>query len=629
VTQESPFVAPSCRFCGTQLLFRGQTTCQHCGESQTDGRGIDRAGTPSQDAPPSASTSPAATTSVPAPAAAPGQTTPVAAPASPIFEDPAAAHASWSNPPESTEDHDAKAILAQFGLVKSVKPAAPSPAAAPAPAASPNPAPSAVPAMPVVDAYAHESWADPAISTEDRDANALLAQYFGRADAVDPAIGAAAGGEVAPRTDAAEKPHRPVYVSDRPWDSWDWKTVLGVVRLLALVIVLIIGSLLKANSHNNGFAPDGSVVFVPGYQSRTDAPASQPIAEPSCAVSSAPGSFCAAGLMADARERPTATLLQDGRVLVAGGTNLGRPLDTAELFDPKTGTFSATGSMVSARWGHTATLLRDGRVFIAGGEDQEGVPLATTEIFDPRTGLFKATALMSSARYEHTANLMPDGTVLIVGGFAGANDTNPRKSADSYNATTGKFRTAAAMTTARGSHTATTLADGSIFIAGGSNDGPNPLATTEVYDAKTRGFKPGPTMLSARVGHTATLLGSGGVLIAGGSDGSTVLASTEICVPDIGACALSAALNTARTDQTATRLGDGRVLICGGIDGVARGHFPPEFYDPVAGQIAGAGLLPGTPPWQTVVLLADGRVLLVGGTDENGAASNSADIYEP
>ena len=93
--------------------------------------------------------------------------------------------------------------------------------------------------------------------------------------------------------------------------------------------------------------------------------------------------------MTSARQKPTATLLRDGRVLIAGGLNNGEVLDTAELFDPATGKFTATtGLMTSGRWRHTATLLQDGRVLIVGGEDQDGVPADTSELFDPDTGKF-------------------------------------------------------------------------------------------------------------------------------------------------------------------------------------------------------------------------------------------------
>jgi len=86
--------------------------------------------------------------------------------------------------------------------------------------------------------------------------------------------------------------------------------------------------------------------------------------------------------MATARVTHTATLLTDGRVLVAGGS----ADPSAEIYDPKTGTFSPTGSMSEARGAHTATLLTDGRVLMAGGSKNH-----SAEIYDPAAGTFSPT----------------------------------------------------------------------------------------------------------------------------------------------------------------------------------------------------------------------------------------------
>ena len=85
------------------------------------------------------------------------------------------------------------------------------------------------------------------------------------------------------------------------------------------------------------------------------------------------GTFSLGGSLNNARGAHTATLLPDGTVLVVGGFNCPPPSctnpieGTAETYDPSTLIFTNTGSLISARWEHTATLLNDGSVLIAGG----------------------------------------------------------------------------------------------------------------------------------------------------------------------------------------------------------------------------------------------------------------------
>jgi hypothetical protein len=126
------------------------------------------------------------------------------------------------------------------------------------------------------------------------------------------------------------------------------------------------------------------------------------------AIAQLGGTFTATGDMTTARLFQTATLLLDGRVLIAGGSGA-----TAELYDPLTGRFTATGNMHAPRSQQTATLLPNGTVLIAGGD---GTP-ASAELYDPSTGTFTTTGSLSAAPYGlTTATLLPDGRVLIAEG---------------------------------------------------------------------------------------------------------------------------------------------------------------------------------------------------------------------
>ena len=244
-------------------------------------------------------------------------------------------------------------------------------------------------------------------------------------------------------------------------------------------------------------------------------------------VQGATGSSSApTGNMLVAREAHAASLLSDGRVLITGGV-YGIPtypfwggLAESEVFDPVTGKFTAVGQMTIDRVFHTSTLLQNGKVLIAGG----GNPTFsnTAELFDPTTGTFRATGNMAVQRGFHTATLLPNGKVLIVGDST---------LAELYDPSTERFSPAGTMNISRVWHTATLLPDGTVLIAGGSADSGS-TNTTEIYDPATGDFTMGPSMKQDRMLHSATLLANGDVLIVGGaaSDGIDIdmLTSAEI-----------------------------------------------------------------------------------------------------
>ena len=170
-------------------------------------------------------------------------------------------------------------------------------------------------------------------------------------------------------------------------------------------------------------------------------------------------------------------LLPDGRVLITGGEDLqkgGTPTASAELFDPRTGTFSPTGSMTTARRYPTATLLPDGHVLIAGGgnvgADGGFHPVASAELYDPASGTFRLTGSMSMPRAVHTTTLLPSGEVLIAGGYHSVDQDPVLATTELYDPRAGSFTSAGLMTTARYFQTATLLSNGQVLIAGGVPD---------------------------------------------------------------------------------------------------------------------------------------------------------------
>jgi hypothetical protein len=369
--------------------------------------------------------------------------------------------------------------------------------------------------------------------------------------------------------------------------------VLGCLSLLACVVVAAFATGIlppRASDGPGTFSPTGSPVAGRGYGHTTtrlsdgrvliaggNAPGNDGYTAQTSAELYDPktGTFSPTGSMATARSHQTATLLSDGRVLIAGGWNGSTSQSSAELYDPKTGTFSPTGSMATARDFHTATLLADGGVLVAGGgdpNDAKNVPLTSAERYDPATGKFNSTGSMAMAHADDTATLLSDGRVLIAGGRA---LSGFQASAELYDAKMGTFSPTGSMTTARDSHTATLLADGRVLIAGGF-DSSATHASAELYNPKNGAFSPTGSMKTERSSHTATLLADGSVLIDGGDGGSGAATSAELYDPKDGAFSPTGSMGSERSSHTATLLADGRVLIVGGFyDGTSAEIYTP------------------------------------------------------
>ena len=192
--------------------------------------------------------------------------------------------------------------------------------------------------------------------------------------------------------------------------------------------------------------------------------------------------------------------------------------------------------MAQARFFHTATLLPNGKVLVAGGCGDVfcNSALASTELYDPATGVWTTIAAMATARFNHTATLLPNGKVLVAGGCTDTDCNTALISAELYDPATGTWTPTGSMSAGRFSHTATLLRSGRVLVAGGT---PGGITSTELYNPHTGTWAPGATMTSPRESQTATLLPNGQVLAAGGccSPGPTSLASAELYTPELPA----------------------------------------------------------------------------------------------
>jgi WD40 repeat protein len=326
-----------------------------------------------------------------------------------------------------------------------------------------------------------------------------------------------------------------------------------------------------------------------------------PACPSSAVISPTAAHFMTTGSMTDSRIFHTATLLDTGQVLVAGGSQIPGTLDAAEIYDPSNGSFTATaGAMTQPRHHHTSTVLNNGMVLIAGGDNGGGLLTATAfvsaELYNPATNNFSATGSMFAPRTWHTATILNDGKVLVAGGSPAVDST---------------------IDTITGSGTGLPI---------------GALPNAELFTVSNGEFTGNPgSMNAARTEHTASLIKGcscsleGQVLLAGGIDESgTTLTSAEVFDEATGAFTVTGSMNVARHNHTATTLSDGRVLITGGVDNALDVLSSAEIYDPNTQVFTLTSPMTRTRAFHSAQLLSDGRVLIVGGSGDN-----TAEIFDP
>ena len=312
-----------------------------------------------------------------------------------------------------------------------------------------------------------------------------------------------------------------------------------------------------------------------------------------------------------ARHFHTATLLPNGKVLVAGGVGLlGSFLNSAELYDPATGMWSSTGNLNAVRNSHTATLLPNGNVLVAGGSNRF-VSHGSAELYDPATGTWNSTGNLNAVRNGHTATLLPNGKVLVAGG----GDPNGLNSAELYDPATGTWSTTGNLNTARRGHTATLLQNGKVLIAGGEG-----FNSAELYDPVTGAWSVTGNLNTGREFHTETLLPNGKVLVTRGN-------SAELYDSSTGTWSITGNLNKGAA-YTATLLQNGKVLVAGsGVNDDDSDFNASELYDPATGTWSITADPNEFRVGHTATLLPNCKVLIAGGFRFD--ALNSAELYDP
>jgi hypothetical protein len=330
-------------------------------------------------------------------------------------------------------------------------------------------------------------------------------------------------------------------------------------------------------------------------------------------------------------------------VLVAGGycttpacKTSSYVTDTAELYNPATETFSLTASMDLARTNHTATLLDDGSVLIAGGQGPGFT--ATAQLYYPKPARFKATGSMVNNRVQFQATLLTDGEVLVTGGLTQTGGPVPLTAAELYDPRNRTFSSTGSMLVPRTQHASTRLSDGTVLVTGGQTfAGTSITDTAELYDPSTKMFNAtNGNMTSGRTGQTATRLFDGQVLVAGGDNvvnGIGVSLSTAELYDPISQTFTQTAgtMIDGRDLGVAVRLCDGRVLVAGGLGAANRTVATADLYDPSSGTFTSTTNNMDSPrEYFTATLLPNCEVLIVGGVDSySGLLAGTAELFDP
>jgi N-acetylneuraminic acid mutarotase len=339
------------------------------------------------------------------------------------------------------------------------------------------------------------------------------------------------------------------------------------------------------------------------------------------------------------RARHTATRLLDGRILIAGGSQVpDKQLAKAEIFDPLNGLLTQAASLHTARHDHSATLLPDGRVLVVGGYSLPRQWLEDAEVYDPSVDTWTVVPPLYPHGVNHTATLLNDGRVLVVGGCTGSGVCTER--VEIFNPQTDSWTEAMPLAGDRASQTAQLLGDGRVLVAGGGG-GPTGIPAggdALLYDPQTNAWTAtGPMVEPRHFGKAARLpdgrvLVAGGVIMANDADPQTT-ASVEIYDPASNTWAAAAPLSQPRYAFVLALLPQGQVLAVGGVR-VYENIWTAcslvreiESYDPTANRWRAVDKSPQPAAYSAAASLEDGRLWVTGGQANSSSSVSLSNTW--
>ena len=326
------------------------------------------------------------------------------------------------------------------------------------------------------------------------------------------------------------------------------------------------------------------------------------------------------GNMASPREEYTVTLLNSGKVLIAGGDDGSVDLAKCELYDSASGNWTATGSMGLARSRHTSTLLNNGTVLVTGGSGSK-----FCEIYDATNGTWSNTVSMATGRVAHTASLLPSGQVLVAGGY----DGSALASCEVFDPTIPSWTSTGMLANARWVHTTTLLNNGNILVAGGLSSSNNSLSSCEIFDQSSGTWTSTGGLVSTRDTHVSVLLSNGNVLATGGRRTAIgPVTSCEIFDVPSGTWSSTGAMATERAVHSAVPLGNGHVLVAGG-QSLSGTLALCEVYDSITGNWTSIAGMSVPREQYNCVVLSNGNILAAGGYYIPNHITSLCEVFDP
>jgi hypothetical protein len=280
--------------------------------------------------------------------------------------------------------------------------------------------------------------------------------------------------------------------------------------------------------------------------------------------------------MAEGRLGFASCKLADGRIFVCGGfgqggTTASEAVASAEIFNPATNTWTSVPSMAHNRIYHTATLLDNGKVLVVGGSSDGTAAnvLTSSELFDPTASTWTNGPVLSAGVWRHRALQLGTGftgKTLIVGGQSSAGTSVV--TCNLYDSTANTFSAGGSLATARSFHTATLLNSGLVLVTGGLNASGTVVASAEQYTASANTWATTGSLATARCGAKAVVLSSGTVMVVGGSSTNNIVSPTPLASTELfssGSFTAGATMNSAAAFASLTKLTDNSVVRLGGF----------------------------------------------------------------